>query len=545
MVAAAPARILVVDDDRNSRESLRRALERDGYSVATAEDGKAALALARSEPFDLVLTDLIMPGLGGMAFLDGLRVICPDVPAILVSAFANVDTAVKAVQRGVSDVLEKPIRLRDVRKAVRRAMEGRLPPARPAALPEPGSPAGDPAAVRAPSSGAAAGAEAAREGAPAAGGLAPAQAAPEAPTERRLGRRSLVGRSPAFLALLDLVSRVGPTPSTVLLLGESGTGKELIAEALHAASPRAGAPLVKVACAALAEGVLEAELFGSERGAYTGSVALRRGRFELAHGGTIFLDEIGDLPLPLQVKLLRVLQEGEFERVGGEQTLHVDVRVLAATHRDLEAEVRAGRFREDLYWRLNVIPVQVPPLRERGDDVLLLAEHMLRTTLEAQARQEPTGFTPEACALLCAYRWPGNVRELENAVERAVALARTCAVRAEDLPASLQRPVSQQRQAAPGHGAHAGSSAPVAGSAQAGSSGAVASSAPSLPDVAPGEAEPSYVHFAVGQTLEHMEREAIRLTLQAVDGNREAAASLLGISLATLYRRLKEMGEEE
>ncbi|MFM8980631.1 MAG: sigma-54-dependent transcriptional regulator [Planctomycetia bacterium] len=497
MVAAVPARILVVDDDRNSRESLRRALERDGYSVATAEDGKAALALARSEPFDLVLTDLIMPGLGGMAFLDGLRVICPDVPAILVSAFANVDTAVKAVQRGVSDVLEKPIRLRDVRKAVRRAMEGRLPATR--GTPAAGAVLDEPAAPAAP---------------PVAGGPLPAA---EAPSERQLGRRRLVGRSPAFLGLLDLVERVAPTPSTVLLLGESGTGKELIAEALHAASPRAGAPLVKVACAALAEGVLEAELFGSERGAYTGSVALRRGRFELAHGGTIFLDEIGDLPLPLQVKLLRVLQEGEFERVGGEQTLHVDVRVLAATHRDLEAEVRAGRFREDLYWRLNVIPVQVPPLRERGDDVVLLAEHVLRATLGVQGRSEPHGFTPEAAALLAAYRWPGNVRELENAVERAVALARSPLVRPEDLPATLQRAPEPALRPEP-------------------------RPAPE-PARAP-EAQRPAVRFEVGQTLEQLEREAIRLTLAAVDGNREAAASLLGISLATLYRRLKEMGEE-
>jgi DNA-binding NtrC family response regulator len=466
VVVESPARILIVDDDRNSRESLRRALERDGHRVHTAEDGKAALAVARSEELDLVLTDLIMPGLGGLAFLEGLRVIRPDVPAILISAFANVDTAVKAVQRGVSDVLEKPIRLRDVRKAVKRAMEGR-PLARSYA-----------------------------------GVLEQAPEPP--PPERQLGRRRLVGRSPAFRELLDMVERVGATSSTALLLGESGTGKELIAEALHAASPRSAGPLVKVACAALSEGVLEAELFGSERGAYTGSVALRRGRFELAHGGTLFLDEIGDLPLALQVKLLRVLQEGEFERVGGESTLRVDVRVLAATHRDLEAEVRAGRFREDLYWRLNVIPIPVPPLRERGEDVLLLAEHVLRAAREALGRTQPEGFSPEATALLLAYRWPGNVRELENAVERAVVLARTPRIVPDDLPAAIRRAADL----------------PVA-------------------------KEPPAVRFEVGQTLEQLEREAIRRTLEAVDGNREAAASILGIGLATLYRRLKEMGEEE
>jgi len=466
VVSVAPFRILIVDDDRNCRESLRRALERDGHLVHTAEDGKVALAVARREEVDLVLTDLIMPGLGGLAFLDGLRIIRPEVPAILISAFANVDTAVKAVQRGVSDVLEKPIRLRDVRKAVKRAMEGRrhergLTSVREAAPPAP------------------------------------------PPRERIVGRRRLVGRSPVFLDLLDLVGRVAAVHSTALLLGESGTGKELIAAALHEGSPRASGPLVKVACAALAEGVLEAELFGSEKGAYTGAVGQRRGRFELAHAGTLFLDEIGDLPLALQVKLLRVLQEGEFERVGGESTLRVDVRLIAATHRDLEVEVRAGRFREDLYWRLNVIPLVVPPLRERGEDVLLLAEHFLRLSLEATRRVTPDVIAPEAMALMQTYRWPGNVRELENAIERAVVLSRSSHIGPDDLPAAVRR----------------------------------AANDPTLQNRPP-------IHFEVGQTCEQLEREAIRRTLDAVDGNREAAASILGIGLATLYRRLKEMGEE-
>jgi DNA-binding NtrC family response regulator len=455
-MTVAPARIMIVDDDRNSRESLRRALERDGYRVRVAEDGREALALARAEEIDLVLTDLIMPGLGGLAFLDGLRVIRPDVPAILVSAFANVDTAVKAVRRGVSDVLEKPIRLRDVRKAIRRAIEGRK------ALP-------------------------------------PEPVAEEAPGPRR----RLVGASAAFLEMLELVERVAKVPSTALLLGESGTGKELVADAIHAMSPRAEGPLVKVACAALAEGVLEAELFGSEKGAYTGAHALRAGRFERAHGGTLFLDEIGELSPHLQVKLLRVLQEGEFERVGGSEPLHVDVRVVAATHRDLESEVRAGRFREDLYWRLAVIPIRVPPLRERSDDVPRLAQHFLVQALEAAGRREPSGIAPETLALLTAYRWPGNVRELENAMERAAALSRGPLVTPDDLPAAVRR----------------------------------APSDPGLQNRPP-------IRFAVGQTLDDLEREAIRRTLDAVDGNREAAASILGIGLATLYRRLREMGDD-
>jgi two-component system response regulator HydG len=460
--AEATPLILIVDDDRNSRESLRRALERDRYRILTAENGKVALDLAREREIDLVLTDMIMPGLGGLDFLEGLRVLRPDVPAILISAFANVDTAVKAVRRGVSDVLEKPIRLRDVRRAIRRALEARR--------------AGPDGAVRARAGGA---------------------------TEVPAGRRALVGRSASFLERVDVLDRVAPVNSTVLVLGESGTGKELIADALHAMSPRAACPLVKVACAALAEGVLEAELFGNERGAYTGAHAQRKGRFELAHGGTLFLDEIGELSPPLQVKLLRVLQEGEFERVGGTETLKVDVRLIAATNRRLRREVENGRFREDLYWRLNVIAVQVPPLRERVEDILLLAEHFLQKSLRATRRARPHGLAPEVYPALLAYPWPGNVRELENAIERAVVLSRGDLVTLEDLPEGVRG----------------------------------AGGEPAAP-------RRSAIRFEVGQTLETLEREAIRRTLEAVEGNREAAASILGISLATLYRRLREMGDE-
>ena len=460
---AAPV-ILVVDDDRNGRESLRRGLARDGYEVLTAENGKKALAIAQDTRIDLVLTDLIMPGLDGFDFLEGLRVVQPDVPAILISAFANVDTAVKAVRRGVQDVLEKPIRLRDVRRAVKRAMEGRP------VLSSRRRPAGATPSVVAPTA---------------------------------AGSRTLVGRSPAFLEVLDVVQRVASVNSTVLVLGESGTGKELIAEAIHHASDRVRGPLVKVACAALAEGVLEAELFGSEKGAYTGAHERRKGRFELAHGGTLFLDEIGELSPALQVKLLRVLQEGEFERVGGSETLRTDVRVIAATHRALDREVEAGRFREDLYWRLNVIAVRMPPLRDRVEDIVPLAEHFLAKVKAATGRAKPTGFDDAVLDVLRAARWPGNVRELENAVERAVVLARGEVIGVEDLPQS----VTQAAEAAP----------------------------PSA----------SMIRFEVGQSLAALEREAIIRTLEAVGGNREAAASILGIGTATLYRRLKEMGEND
>jgi two-component system response regulator HydG len=455
---AAPL-ILIVDDDRNSRESLRRALERDGYRTLTAENGKAALELAREEDVDLVLTDLRMPGLDGLDFLEGLRVVRPDAQAILISAFANVDTAVKALRRGVSDVLEKPIRLRDVRRAIKRAMEHRVGGRRP-----PG----------------------------------------DAVKDRPAGTERLLGQSPAFMEMLRVIDRVAPVPSTVLLLGESGTGKELIADALHASSPRRHGPLVKVACAALAEGVLEAELFGSEKGAYTGAHEQRKGRFELAHGGTLFLDEIGELTLPLQVKLLRVLQEGEFERVGGTSTLRTDVRVIAATNRDLEQEATEGRFREDLFWRLNVIALHVPPLRDRPEDIPLLAQHFVAKARRTTGRQGRLALSAEVQRRLQSYHWPGNVRELENAIERAVVLAQTEVIGLEDLPGALRR----------GEGD-------------------------------PGLERPAVIRFEVGQSLETLEREAIRRTLDAVDGNREAAASILGIGLATLYRRLREMGDEE
>lgn len=456
-------RILIVDDDRNSRESLARVLRRDGYEILCAENGKIGLEMAREHEIDLVMTDLKMPGLDGLGLLEGLRVIRPDVPAILISAYASVDTAVKAVRRGVSDVLEKPIRLRDVRRAIKRVVE--------------------------------------THGIGGRGRRATRVNGEAARIASAHGR--LIGHSPAFLEMMDLVARVASVGSTALLLGESGTGKELIADAIHEGSPRRNGPLVKVACAALAEGVLEAELFGNEKGAYTGAYARRKGRFELAHRGTLFLDEVGEIPLALQVKLLRVLQEGEFERVGGTETIRTDVRVIAATNRNLEEEVAAGRFREDLYWRLNVIAIQVPPLRERPKDIPLLAQHFLEKALKTTRRDRVFSIATEVLPVLSNYRWPGNVREMENALERAVVLARGSVVTLDDMPEAIRRSQgdpSLQRRAV--------------------------------------------IRFEVGQSLETLEREAIRRTLEVVGGNREAAASLLGIGLATLYRRLREMGDE-
>jgi len=457
--------ILIVDDDRNTRTSLQRALERDGYGVLVAENGKDALGIAQGpDEIDLVLTDLIMPGLDGLGFLKGLRVVRPEVPTILISAFANVETAVKAGRRGVCEILEKPIRLRDVRRAIKRAMKTSRTTI-------------DIRRTRESSSG--------------------------EPGAFKTGAKPLIGGSPAFVEVIDLIERVAPVSSTVLLQGESGTGKEVIAEAIHANSPRSNGPLVKVACAALAEGVLEAELFGNEKGAYTGAHQQRMGRFELAHGGTLFLDEIGELSLLLQVKLLRVLQEGEFQRVGGTKTLQTDVRVIAATNRKLDDEVEAGRFREDLYWRLNVICIRVPPLRERNGDIGMLAEHFLDKVLTGTGRDGPDSIDADVLPKLLQYSWPGNVRELENTIERAVVLARGDSITLEELPDTVL--------------------------------GGPGAEAPA----------PHVIQFEVGQSLSALEREAIRRTLDAVDGNRETAASLLGIGVATLYRRLKEMEAAE
>jgi DNA-binding NtrC family response regulator len=430
-----------------------------------AEDGKKALHIAQgTDEIDVVVTDLLMPGLDGLGFIEGLRVVRPEVPTILISAFANMETAVKAGRRGVHEVLEKPIRLRDVRRAIKRAMKGVT------------------------------------------GWTAPEIVRPDkkkVASKPELSQGRLIGRSPAFLEVMDLIARVAPVSSTVLLLGESGTGKELIARALHEKSPRATGPHVRVACAALAEGVLEAELFGNERGAYTGAHEQRKGRFELAHCGTLFLDEIGELSLPLQVKLLRVLQEGEFERVGGTKTIKTDVRVIAATNRDLQNEVREGRFREDLFWRLNVIAMSVPPLRERNGDVVELAEYFLQKILKETERVRPSGIEPDVLACLRAHSWPGNVRELENTIERAIVLARGETITMADLPESVRE--------------EGGGEKPLAG----------------------------VIRFEVGQSLAALEREAIVSTLRAVGGNRETAASILGIGTATLYRRLKEIDLED
>jgi two-component system response regulator HydG len=451
--------ILIVDDEDANVEALTRLLTREGYAVAGARSGAEALDAVRSQPPELVLTDLKMPGMDGLELLRAVRTVAPEVEVILVTAYGTVETAVEAMKEGAYDFVTKPLKRHDVVRSVGKALEkGRL--------------LAENRRLR----------DAIAKG-----------AATQGPMSR------IVGRSEPLRRLLETVAQVAPSQATVLVTGESGTGKELLARAIHELSDRKSGPLIRVNCAAIPEALFESELFGYERGAFTGAAARKPGRFELADGGTLFLDEVADLSPSSQVKLMRVLQEGEFERVGGTKTVRVDVRLIAATNRDLERLVAQRAFREDLYYRLHVIPIRLPPLRERSEDVPILASHFLRVFAEKN-RKPLRGLSEEAMDALSSWRWPGNVRELENAMERAVVLARGDVVGLLDLPPEL-RPEG---------------------------SGAV-----------------RRLVFPIGTPLREMEDTAIRETLRQCAGDKKVAAALLGITARTIYRRLEEWGTPE
>jgi DNA-binding NtrC family response regulator len=446
--------ILVVDDDANTREALAISLRKIGHQVSLAGAGIEALELVRQQPAELAIIDLKLPDMEGTDLFEAMRVISPYTIAIMISARATVDEAVSALKLGIYDFITKDFRMQEIRKVVNKALETQQ--------------------------------------------LLQENRRLRQALQDRLASGRILGCSPVFLKVIHQVNQIAPVRSTVLLTGESGVGKELIAEAIHLGSPRKDKPLVKVNCGALPESLIESELFGHEKGAFTGAHQQRKGRFELADTGTIFLDEVSEMPINTQVKLLRVLQEGEFERVGGSKTLKVDVRVVAATNQNLEEMVATGTFRKDLFYRLNVIHLELPPLRTRGEDISLLAQHFLDKFCLENSRP-PMGFTPEAMQALKNYLWPGNVRELENVVERAVALSNSPAVGLADLPEEVQ----QQS-----------------------------------------EGEENIV-VQVGASMEEIERLAIRQTLKKTGGDKEVAARILGIGLATLYRRLKEMDAKE
>ncbi|NOU28825.1 MAG: sigma-54-dependent Fis family transcriptional regulator [Polyangiaceae bacterium] len=445
---ASRGRILIVDDEANARAALSEILHDEGYATETAADGFKALGKLGEFVPDVILTDLKMPGLDGLEFMEKARAYVPSAVFVVMTAFGSITSAVQAVKKGAENYLTKPLDFEALSAVVERAMEkARL--------------------------------------------LQETRHLRDKLRERNAFKH-IVSGDPKTLAVLELVKQIGPSKASVLITGESGTGKELIAEAICAASPRADKPFVRLHCAALSESLLESELFGHERGAFTGAVARREGRFKQADGGTLFLDELGEIPLGTQVKLLRVLQERSFERVGGNETLKVDVRILAATHRDLRAEIAKGTFREDLFYRLNVISVDIPPLRERPLDVAPLASFFL-SRYATENGKVIESFSDEALEALSAYGWPGNVRELENAVERAVVLCDGPVVERRHLPGSV---VPEERREGP----------------------------PTIP----------------GSTIDEIERYAILKTLEACGGSTSKAAMVLGMSTRKIQYKLHE-----
>ncbi len=447
----ATVRVLVVDDEAGARAALKSLLETQGYAVDQAADGAAALERLVELPPDVIVTDLDMPVMNGMQFLGALREHGQDVPVIVVTSMTELSAAVAAMRAGATDYLTKPVDFDALLLAIERTLEQRD--------------------IR----------------------IENENLRRQVREQQGEGIQGLLGTSPVMQRVYRLARQVAGSRATVLITGESGTGKGEFARAIHALGPRASKPFVSVHCASLAETLLESELFGHEKGAFTGADRRRVGRFEQAHEGTLFLDEVSEIPLSVQVKLLTVLQERRFERVGGNESIKVDVRILAATNRDLAQEVSAGRFREDLYYRLNVVHAEMPPLRLRGGDILVLAEHFLRR-FALEDHRSISGFRDRARLKLRGYRWPGNVRELENAIERAVVVCDGDQIDEEHLP----------------YGESAGGS---------------------LEGIA-----------VPGATMAELEKYAILKTLEAVDGSTVRAAELLDISVRTIQYRLHEYG---
>ena len=381
-------RILIVDDEESQREILAGFLQKEGYNVSTAFSGESALKLCEEKSFELALVDLKMPGMDGIDLLERLKKAIPDIGVIVMTAYGSVESAVDAMKKGAFHYVNKPLDLEELKLTIEKALENQKILAENRFLKE--------------------------------------------ELEKKYKDTKIIGESKQIKDVLNTITRVASTDSTVLITGESGTGKELVARAIHALSPRWEKRFIPVSCAALPETLLESELFGYEKGAFTGAIKKKEGRFELADGGTLFLDEIGDLPLETQVKLLRAIESREFERLGGEETIKVDVRIISATNQNLEKKVREKSFREDLYYRLNVISIFIPPLRERRGDIIPLVEHFIEKA-NKRCSKNIKGITPKAKDILLAYDWPGNVRELENIIERAVVLSRGEAIDADDL----------------------------------------------------------------------------------------------------------------
>ncbi len=443
--------VLIVDDEKNIREGLGKALEMEGYNIFLAENGKKGLDMVHTKEMDLVIADLKMPELSGEELLKKVSSSFPTIPVIILTGHGTIESAVNAMRDGAYDFLTKPVNLDRLALLVKRALSNRH--------------------------------------------LILEHRALQDEVEKNRSRQkytSIIGKSAKMKQVIDIIDQVAETKASVMITGESGVGKELIADSLHNLSDRKDKPFIKVHCAALAESLLESELFGHEKGSFTGAIGRKRGRFELAHTGTIFLDEIGEINPNVQIKILRVLQEKAFERVGGEETVHVDVRVVAATNKDLTKEIEAGNFREDLFYRLNVVNVHIPPLRERKEDIPLLAASFLKEfALENNRNVE--GIDPKALHLLYSYSWPGNIRELRNSIESAVVLCKGHIITENDLPPAVR----------------------------------------SGPDE-------NHIKIQLGTSLSAAEKQIIQSTLAFQNGNKSKTAEVLGIGRKTLHRKIDE-----
>lgn len=444
--------VLVVDDDLGHRTMLKTLLGGWDFKVSEASDGQEAIDAVRDAPFDLVLMDIRMVKVSGLEALASIKEINPAIPVIIMTAYSSVETAIEAMKKGAYDYLTKPLDFDALRLKMEQAMEH--------------------------------------------SSLKEENRILKSLVGERFDSSNIIGRSPAMVRLLETAQRASASDATVLVSGESGTGKEMVAGAIHYNSSRKDGPFIKINCAAISEGLLESELFGHEKGAFTGALRRREGSFKQAHRGTLFLDEVSEMSLAMQAKLLRVIQEREFTRVGGEEVIRVDVRIIAATNRDLAQMVRERTFREDLFYRLNVIHLSVPPLRERREDIPLLAQHFLGLFTKKNAK-DIKGFTPQAMDRLIRHTWPGNVRELMNTIESAVVLSSTPYLREEDI--TLVYPGGED----------------------------------AVPQAIPAEL-----------TLDEVERSTILAVLSSVGGNKSEAARKLGITRATLHKKLKSYGVE-
>ncbi|MCR4343162.1 MAG: sigma-54 dependent transcriptional regulator [Candidatus Scalindua sp.] len=449
-------RILLIDDDKNTANGLRKILLQDGYDTSCAYTGNEAISLIDTEHFDIVITDMKLPDISGFSIIEKVKKKDPDIPVIMITAFSSLQTAIDAMKKGADDYLTKPVNIEELELMLKKIREKQL--------------------------------------------LILQNRELRQQLDDKYGFSGFIGNTPEMQLIFKTITEIAPTAASVLIYGETGTGKELVAHAIHHNSDRNNKPFIALHCASLSEGVLESELFGHEKGAFTGAVNQRRGRFELADSGTLFLDEIGELNSHVQVKLLRVLETGCFERVGGEETLESNVRIIAATNKDLEEEIREGRFREDLYYRLNVINLELPPLRDRREDIGLLTDSFL-VKYAAKNKKDIKGFSLQCTRLLINYDWPGNVRELENAVERAVVMARNEFIEPGNLPSNISQSLKKAKK--------------------------------------------DTFRIPSGTTMKEIEKKVILDALHTTDGSKSKAAKILGISTRKIEYKIKEWSIEE